>query len=278
MERLTIGNVEIRPILDAAVLMNPHQMFTKHADEMLEQYSEYIIDDRGLMGLSITSFVLRSAGKTIMIDTGLGNRRRPGFPRGNLADALAEAGIAREDVDIIVHTHLHIDHVGWNTVDNDKGEPEIFFPNARYVIQQPEWDYWMTPERLAEEGNAHLRECVEPLRDTGRIDFHNGETALDENLTLIGTPGHTPGHVSVGIASAGERAIIIGDASHHPAQLDHPDWSPNPDVDPVLSAKTREKLFEEAAADGRTWIAGHWQFPGIGRIVPLEGKRVFQAL
>jgi hypothetical protein len=83
---------------------------------------------------------------------------------------------------------------------------------------------------------------------------------------------------AIGIASQGERAVIIGDASHHPVQLEHPDWSPAFDTDPVLSAQSRDRLFDDCVADGRTWIAGHWQHPGFGRIVGLEGKRVFQAL
>jgi glyoxylase-like metal-dependent hydrolase (beta-lactamase superfamily II) len=117
-----------------------------------------------------------------------------------------------------------------------------------------------------------------PLKDSGRLDFAYAEEAIDENLTFVSSPGHTPGHVCIGIYSAGERAVIIGDASHHPVQLDHPDWSPAFDADPTVSSKTRDRLFDEAAADGRTWIAGHWPFPGIGRIVRLEGRRVFRAL
>jgi glyoxylase-like metal-dependent hydrolase (beta-lactamase superfamily II) len=278
METLTIGNVEIRPILDAAPLMDPRYFFPEHADQMIAEYPDLIVDPRQLMQLSITSFLVRSAGKTILIDSGLGNRRRPRFPRGNLDVRLQEAGVSPGDVDFVVHTHLHVDHVGWNTVENDRGEPEIFFPRARFEIQQAEWDFWMQPDKVNAEGNEHLKDCVEPLRHSGRIDFFHGEAAFDENLSFVATPGHTPGHVGIGVYSAGERAIIIGDASHHPAQIDHPDWSPQPDIDPVQSASTRSRLFDEAEADGRTWIAGHWPFPGIGRIVRLDGKRVFQAL
>jgi glyoxylase-like metal-dependent hydrolase (beta-lactamase superfamily II) len=213
------------------------------------------------------------------VDSGLGNRPRPNFPRGRLDEALADAGVAPGEIDAVLNTHLHIDHVGWNTIDLPDGRREVFFPNARFAIQQKEWDFWMTPEQMQQPGNAHLVECVEPLRDSGRIDFFTERgTAFDENLTFVASPGHTPGHVAIGIYSAGERAIIIGDASHHPVQLDHPDWSPAFDTDPVQSARTRDRLFDEAAADGRLWLAGHWPHPGIGRIVRLDGKRVFQAL
>jgi len=274
---VTIGNVQVTPLLDTPVLMNPQHFMPQHADRFLSDYG-HMADSRGLFNMSITTFLVRSAGKTILIDTGLGNRRRPNFPLGRLDERMAEAGVKPEEIDLVVHTHLHIDHVGWNTVDDAAGNRRIFFPNAQFCIQQPEWDYWMQPERLADPANAHLVECVEPLKDTGRIRFFGGEGALDDNLTFIPTPGHTPGHVAVGIVSAGEKAVIIGDASHHPVQLDHPDWSPAFDTDPVQSAKTRDRLFEDAAADGRIWIAGHWEYPGIGQIVRIGGKRVFRAL
>lgn len=154
----------------------------------------------------------------------------------------------------------------------------MYFPNAEFWYQQVEWDYSMQPERLAEPGNVHLVECVEPLKDTGRIKLVSQETAITPDLTYVSTPGHTPGHVAIGIASQGERAVIIGDASHHPVQLVHPDWSPSADWDPVMSAATRDRLFDWAIAEERTWIAGHWEHPGIGRLIRLDGKRQFRAL
>lgn len=277
LQNVRVGNVEITPLVDAPILMDPRYFLPQHAEQFYADYG-HEADERGLFSMSVTCFLVRSAGKTLLVDSGLGNRRRPNFPVGRLDEALRDAGLEPGEIDAVLNTHLHIDHVGWNTVDREDGTREIFFPNARFVIQQPEWDYWMTPERMAEPGNAHLVQCVEPLTNSGRIDFFNGEAAFDENLTFIATPGHTPGHVAIGIYSAGERAIIVGDASHHPAQLDHPDWSPTFDADPVQSAKTRDRLFDDAAADGRTWLAGHWPFPGIGRIVRLDGRRVFQAL
>lgn len=277
MHKATIGNVEVTALLDAPLLMNPHQFMPKHANAFLSEFG-HLADERGLMQMAITCYLLRSGGKNYLVDTGLGPRKRPGFPCGNLDLALRDAGLTPADIDAVVNTHLHIDHVGWNTFDRDDGTREVFFPNARFFIQQAEWDFWMTPERLAEPGNAHLVECVEPLRDSGRITFIGGEQAIDEHLTCVPTPGHTPGHVAVGIMSADERAVVIGDASHHPAQLLHPDWSPAFDIDPIQSAKTRDRLFDWAIEEQRTWIAGHWEHPGFGRLVRLDGKRVFQAL
>jgi glyoxylase-like metal-dependent hydrolase (beta-lactamase superfamily II) len=277
VQPVTIGNVEILPVLDTAALMNPRVFLPAVGEQVIAEYP-HLLDERQLLAISITTYLLRSDGRTYLVDTGVGPRRRAGLPRGHLNEALAEAGVDPAEVETIIHTHLHVDHVGWNTVDDDQGESRLFFPQASYLVQQVEWDHWMQPRFVDDPENAHLRECVRPLEGTGRIRFMKGEEAIDQNLTFISTPGHTPGHVAIGIYSAGERAILIGDASHHPFQLDHPDWSPGADTDPVQSATTRDRLFDAAAADGRTWIAGHWPFPGVGRIIRLNGRRVFQAL
>lgn len=278
MLKTTVGAVEITPIVDTPVLMRPQFLFG--ADRAVQFDAEYgeRADERGFYPMSITCYLVRSAGKTILVDTGIGPRRRPNFPPGRLPEALRDAGLEPGDVDVVVNTHLHLDHVGWNTYDDESGVAKVYFPRATWVIQQTEWDHWMRPEYLESEAQPHLAQCVAPIRDSGQVRLVSGEEPLDEHITFIPAPGHTPGHVAIGIASQGERAVIIGDASHHPAQLDHLDWSPGADTDPSLAAKTRDRLFDEAAADGRLWIAGHWEYPGLGRIVRLDGKRVFRAL
>lgn len=277
MNTARIGNVEVTAIIDTPVLMNPRTFLPGHGDQFLEEFG-HLADSRGLFPMAITCYLVRSTGKTILIDSGLGNRKRPGFPTGHLDESLREAGVGPAEIDIVLNTHLHIDHVGWNTVDGEDGTREVFFPNARFVFQQQEWDYWMQPHFLEQPANAHLVECVLPLRDGGRVELVTHEKAIDEHLTFVPTPGHTPGHVAIGIMSAGERGVITGDASHHPVQLIHPDWSPAADTDPVQSAKTRDALFDRAIAERLVWIAGHWEYPGMGRLVRLDGKRIFQAL
>ena len=278
MHSIKIGNVEITAVLDSGMLMNPHFFMPEHSEQMLAEYSN-LADERGLMRMAVTTYLLRSGGKNILVDTGIGSRRRQGLPVGHLDETLGQAGIAPSDIDIVLNTHLHVDHVGWNTIDAEDGTKRIFFPNARFLFQQAEWDYWMTPERLADPGNAHLVECVAPLAaEDGRVQMVDTEYAVDEHISFIPTPGHTPGHVAIGIMSNGERAVIAGDSSHHPVQLLHPDWSPPAlDVDPIQSATTRDALFERVIDEERTWIAGHWEYPGFGRIFRLEGKRTFQA-
>ena len=274
---VTIGNVQITPVVDTELLGNPRMFMPDHADEMLAEFAADV-DQRGLIAMSITCYLLRSGGKTMLVDTGLGNRRRPGYPPGHLDESLREAGVSPGEIDVVLNTHMHLDHVGWNTVDAEDGSRQVFFPNARFIFQGVEWEYFMAPERRSLPANAYLTECVEPLEGGDRVTVADTEFAVDEQVSFIPTPGHTPGHVAIAIYSNGERAVIGGDASHHPAQLIHPDWSPAFDLDPVQSAKSRDALFERVIDAQATWIAGHWKYPGMGRIVRLDGKRQFRAL
>lgn len=275
MRQVRIGAVEVLPLVDTHLLGDPRVFLPQHADRFLAEYP-HLFDERGLLHMTITCFLVRSAGRTWLVDTGLGPRRRPSFPRGRLDQALREVGVGPEDVDAVVHTHLHVDHVGWNTVESSAGTPRPYFPRAVHHVQRAEWEFWMRPEFLDGGDHPHLRECVVPVAD--RVQLHEGEVPLDAHLVFVAAPGHTPGHVAIGIVSGGERGLIAGDVSHHPVQLDHPDWSPVFDVEPELAAKTRARLFDEAADDGRLWMAGHWPDSGIGRILRVDGKRTFRAL
>ncbi|GBD23296.1 N-acyl homoserine lactonase AiiA [bacterium HR29] len=275
MRVVRIGSVEVLPLVDTYLLGDPRIFMPKHAEAFLGEYP-HLLDERGLLRMTITCFLVRSAGKTWLVDTGIGPRRRPNFPAGKLDQALREAGLGPADIDGVIHTHLHIDHVGWNTVPGPDGAPQPYFPRAEHRAQRAEWQFWMRPEHLEGDAQPHLAECVAPVAD--RFRLQDGEEAIDDHLVFVPAPGHTPGHVAIGIASQGERALIVGDASHHPVQLDHPDWSPAFDVDPDLAARTRARLFDDAASDGRVWMAGHWPDSGIGRIVRVDGRRVFRAL
>jgi glyoxylase-like metal-dependent hydrolase (beta-lactamase superfamily II) len=277
MKTVKIGSVEITALLDAPFLQNPKVLAPEHADELAAEFRD-ALDQRGLFMGAVTCYLVRADGQLILVDTGIGPRKRPGFPAGHLDEALRAAGVRPDEIDVVVHTHLHTDHIGWNTYDAEDGRAVVFFPKARFVIQQAEWDYWMSAAMLAEPRNAALRECVEPLRDSGRLQFTQGEETFGKNLVFISVPGHTPGHVAVGIADAGERGVIIGDASHHPFHVAHPDWVTPLDWDPAQAATSRDRLFDRAADEQRLVLAGHWQHPGWGHIVRLDGKRSFRAL
>lgn len=274
MKSFTIGNVEVLPLADAGFGVPAEFLLPAHAAELTANHSESLVD--GLVPLSVTTFLVRSGSRTYLVDTGVGGVQRENLPLGALDAQLREAGVAPSEIDVVIHTHLHGDHTGWNLLPDANGEWQFYFSKAVHYIQQKEWDYWMAPERLA--ATLKTRELVAPLAGGGRVRFQQSEGPIDEILVYIPTPGHTPGHVSIGIASAGERAVITGDVSHFTAQVEHPDWSPVFDIDPGLAAETRAKLMDACERDARTWFAGHYPYPGAGQILRVEGKRIFRGI
>jgi glyoxylase-like metal-dependent hydrolase (beta-lactamase superfamily II) len=271
---LRVGNVQLVALLDSSALCDIRSFLPEFAGSMIEEYKD-VLDELPLVRLPTICWLVRSSGQTILVDTGIGGRGRPGQVMGHLDQRLRDVNVAPGEITTIVTTHMHSDHVGWNTVDGPDGAPRPFFPNARFLWQTAEWDYWTQPAKLAEPGNDHLSECVVAPAEMGRVTFVDGEDAITPELTFVPTPGHTPGHVAVGIYSSGERAIMIGDVSHHPVQVTHPDWSVVWDADPAQAARTRDRLFDHAMMHDQTVLTNHWPYPGFGRIVAVKSKRIF---
>jgi glyoxylase-like metal-dependent hydrolase (beta-lactamase superfamily II) len=276
---IEIGNVEITAVVDAAVPRAPrHACFPALPDEAFAPFAEFMADDGVSIPITITSFLVRSEGKTILVDTGIGAKGRAYFPNGRLPEALGEIGVGVDDIDIVLATHIHVDHVGWHTTAVGDGFAPTF-PKATYVFNRPEWEFFTSPEESAPEDRLYVRDSILPLRETGAdIQLVDGEYALTDDLTLLQTPGHTPAHVSVAIASQGEAGVIIGDVCHHPAQVTNTDWSPIFDMNPVLSARSREALMQKIEAERMTMLAGHFAAPGFGRVVLMEGQRYWRGL
>jgi glyoxylase-like metal-dependent hydrolase (beta-lactamase superfamily II) len=172
-------------------------------------------------------------------------------------------GWTRERVDAVVCTHLHVDHVGWNTMRVD-GQWVPTFPHARYLIGRREYEHW----RGEDEGEtqAILGDSVQPIFDAGLADLVELDHRISPEIRLIPSTGHTPGHVCVRIESEGEAAVITGDMSHHPCQMAHPDWSPAFDGDPAAAAVTRGRLFAEWADQPVLVIGTHYATPTAGRV------------
>jgi glyoxylase-like metal-dependent hydrolase (beta-lactamase superfamily II) len=272
---LRVGNVEIIPLLDAAFPAPPvSALFPSIPPEAWVPYKEHLEGDGRTMPLPVSCFLVRSNGKTVLVDSGIGAKSRPGMPNGRLPDALAQAGVSFDEIDIVLATHIHVDHVGWHTTLRD-GALVPTFPRARHVFNRAEWDYWTQPD--VAKATAYVVDCVLPLQGAATVDLVDGEHKLTDEITLLPTPGHTPAHTSVAIMSAGEAAVIIGDVCHHPAQVSE-GWSPVFDMNPALSAESREKLLQRIEADRMTVIAGHFAHPGFGRVVRVEGKRYWRAL
>jgi glyoxylase-like metal-dependent hydrolase (beta-lactamase superfamily II) len=267
---IRIGNVEVRSIVDSQFSIPSAMAFATVAEEeRARHFGESCT-------LTISSFLVRSGGRTLLVDTGIGPTGNPGFgiAPGTLPEQLAGAGVRPEDVDLVVLTHLHVDHVGWNTVEQD-GRRAPRFPNARYLVREGELTYWKNPELWQ---NAPIEAQVLPLEEAGAIDTYDGEHRLTEDLTLIPSPGHTPGHTTIAIASAGEHGFILGDVAHHPAQITAPEHGPAFDVDPEQARASRRGLFDRAVEVNGLLIAGHFPPPGFGRVAVADGRRYWQGV
>jgi glyoxylase-like metal-dependent hydrolase (beta-lactamase superfamily II) len=219
---------------------------------------------------SVHSLVLEVDERRIVVDTCIGNdKERPMLPfwsrlQGPFLEDLDKAGFPPNQIDTVVCTHLHVDHVGWNTRLVD-GKWRPTFPNARYLLARPEWEHWSAD---AEPGNqAVLADSVRPVFDAGLVDLVEVDHAVDVAIRLEPTPGHTPGHVSVHVRSRGEEAVITGDLVHHPAQFARPHWGAIVDHDRALADRTR-RAFMESYADTPVLVIGtHFAGPTAGHLV-----------
>jgi glyoxylase-like metal-dependent hydrolase (beta-lactamase superfamily II) len=235
--------------------------------------AEQVLDD-GRAPISFHSFIVRAPGCTIVVDTCVGNDREGldfavwnGLQTDYL-ETFAATGVAPEAVDVVLCTHLHVDHIGWNTRKAD-GAWVPTFPNARYLIDRGEYEYWRAHAEEGEVG-ALLRQSLDPIEAAGLlelIDARAGHAVCDE-VALTPTPGHTPGHVSVRITSQGETALITGDALHHPSQIARTDWGSVSDWDPAMAVKSRRALLSSCEACGGLLIGTHFAGDPAGRIRP----------
>ncbi len=227
------------------------------------------VDADGKPVASVHALVLEAPGCTVVVDTCVGNDKERSIPfwsglQTRFLEDLEAAGPGVAAVDAVVCTHLHIDHVGWNTRLVD-GRWEPTFPNARYLLGRTEWEHWSA------EGDADtqqiLADSVRPVFDADQVDLVETDHRVCDEIRLEPTPGHTPGHVSVRVSSQGEEAIITGDLMHHPSQIAHPEWCAIVDSDRDQALDTR-RGFIERCADAPTLVIGtHFAGPTAGRIV-----------
>ena len=218
---------------------------------------------------SVHALVVEAPDRTVVVDTCVGNDKQRSIPfwnelqTGFLADFEA-SGTALEDIDAVVCTHLHIDHVGWNTRLVD-GRWQPTFPKARYLLGRTEWEHWSQAEDA--DTRQILGDSVRPVFDAGQVDLVESDHRLCDEIWLEPTPGHTPGHVSVRIASRGEQAVITGDLMHHPCQIAHPDWCAVVDSDRDQALETRRSFLARYADTPTLVIGTHFAGPTAGRLV-----------
>jgi len=224
----------------------------------------------------IQALCLETGGGKIMVDTCIGPRQLPeayaGLSNeGSFIETLTAAGFGRDDVDLVICTHLHFDHVGWNTIgENSQWIPT--FRKARYVVAKPDYEHWKAASG-EEKASPNLPSCDDallPLFDAGVVDLVEVDHRVSDAIRLVSTPGHTPGHVSVSITSQGESALITGDSAHHPVQLEEPGWFSLADADPGMSSATRRRLVREYADTSVLIVGTHFPPPTAGHLVTTQ--------
>ena len=223
--------------------------------------------EEGRLKMSIHSLVVETPTRRIVVDTGLGNdkqgRNVPTWNNRNepFLETMTAAGFAPDSIDTVLCTHLHVDHVGWNTkLVGGKWVPA--FTNARYVFGRTEYEHWRDHSDEPDKA-AVFNDSVQPIVEAGKADLVASDSKVCDEITLIPTPGHSPGHMSLHIYSDGEQGLITGDVAHHPCQMAHLDWSSTADSDPVQSIVTRRELFGRFADTPTLVIGGHF---GAARI------------
>jgi glyoxylase-like metal-dependent hydrolase (beta-lactamase superfamily II) len=271
-----VGDIEITQLSDGMLEFDLCNFFPTIEESNWSPYESHLHEHN--VRFNLGSYLIRGGGKTILVDTGLGPRpaETPDVPWGQLMNDFKAKGIRPEDVDMVVMTHLHRDHVGWNlTPQGGKYVPT--FPKARYWMSKKDWDTShqsdVQPTRY-----PNAPSCVWPLAELGLVEFMNGEHSITRELTAVPTPGHTPGHMSILVTSKGERALVLGDAAHSPVQVLEPDWVSRADMDPDLTRQTRKALLDRLEREQILVAAGHFEAPGFGRIVRLEGRRYWRGL
>jgi glyoxylase-like metal-dependent hydrolase (beta-lactamase superfamily II) len=268
MSQWRIGDVTVTKIVEQEVSGGSRSLLPDTTPEWLEQY---LTQGDGCLRLSVHSFVVETPTNRIIVDTCLGNDKQNRLvPYWNnrqgafLAD-LADAGFPAGSIDTVVNTHLHADHVGWNTSLRN-GEWAPTFPQARYLFSRAEYQYWRVNTAHADTRHA-LADSVTPIVDAGLADLVETGHRICEEVSLIPTLGHTPGHVSVHIVSQGEEALITGDFMHHPCQIAHPDFDLTSDSDPTRGIRTRREMFERLAGRPVLLLISHFAGATAGHIL-----------
>jgi glyoxylase-like metal-dependent hydrolase (beta-lactamase superfamily II) len=265
IDRIVEGTHSLRPALEMMIGLTPEQL--EESRPWLT--AAHALDANDGIALTFQSFLVRTPHHLILVDSCIGNDKtlptRPWWHQKSdthFMDGLRGLGVSVEQIDYVMCTHMHVDHVGWNTRLTD-GRWVPTFPNARYVFSRAEHAYWQAEDAKAE--NHVYRESVLPVVEAGRADMVEAEHALGDHVRLLPTPGHTPGHFSVRLGRRDE-AVVSGDALHSPLQCRYPEMSVIFDTDPAQAAASRRALLERYVDTGTICCMTHFPSPSFGRL------------
>jgi len=270
--RWKVGRVKITKVVELETVGSTRFILPLATNEEIRKLPWLIPDfatEEGRLKMSIHALVVETPSHRIVVDTGLGNdkegRSVPTWNnrQGPFLETLTDAGFPPDSINTVLCTHLHVDHVGWNT-RLVGGQWVPTFANARYVFGKTEYEHWRDHSHEPDKA-AVFDDSVKPIVDAGKAELIPSDHKLCDEMSLIPTPGHSPGHMSVLIRSDGEEGLLTGDVAHHPCQMAHLGWSSTADSDPVQSAATRRQLFSRFADRPTLVIGGHYNAGRIQR-------------
>jgi len=274
MNNWQVGNVKITRVIEMQVSGGSKFILpdaTRDAVQKIDWLTPHFAEPDGRLIMSIHALIIEAGDRRIVVDTCLGNDKERGIPGWNMRhgpflEDISAAGYPRESIDTVLCTHLHVDHVGWNTMwVDEKWVPT--FPNARYLFGRTEWDHWSQEQNSQARGEDIIGDSVQPIVDANLADLVDSNHKVTDEIWLEPTPGHTPGHVSVRISSQGEDALITGDFMHHPCQMARPNWRSSADYDGEWAENTRNDLLEQYADQPVLVIGTHFATPTAGHIL-----------
>jgi glyoxylase-like metal-dependent hydrolase (beta-lactamase superfamily II) len=268
---LVVGDIRLTMIPDGYHRSDPIATFVGSTRQDWDAH-RHLLDDNGRLVMTMGALLAELAdGQRVLIDLGFGARTvilaelGLEFWGGRLLTSLASVGLEPADIDAVLYSHLHLDHVGWTT-NRDNGA--LTFDRARHVMFRSEWDHWIT--RTGTGGPTE--QDVEAL--AGRVELLDGESEIVPGIHIVATPGHTPGHCSFLVSSGVQRAVVLGDAIHCPIQISHPEWAFAQDVNPDAARRSREQLLRELDAPDTVIVGPHFPDAVFGRVlagvVPLR--------
>jgi glyoxylase-like metal-dependent hydrolase (beta-lactamase superfamily II) len=273
IRRWTVGDVKITSVMESAEAIPWAPLFPAEASEIYKKYDWLVprfITPEGNIILAVQAFVIEAGGRRIVVDTCVGNEKQreighcTDLQTAFMEDMIA-AGFPPETIDTVLCTHLHFDHVGWNTrLVNGRWVPT--FPKARYLFARREWEFCKSLLKENTTDVRHLLDSVQPVLDAGLADLVETDHRLTDELWLEATHGHTPGHVSLHILSRGQHAIVTGDVFHNPVQFAEPEMCSFACVDKEMSGKTRRRILETYENKAARIVAVHFNDP-VGWIV-----------
>jgi glyoxylase-like metal-dependent hydrolase (beta-lactamase superfamily II) len=276
---IAVGDVNVTALLDVDVPFSVpvEEVFPGHGADAWASHRERYPEAFGPEGAwryVVTCYLVRAGGRCVLVDTGCGpsSLAFPGFigTGGALPDRLAGLEVSPEEIDTVLITHVHPDHVG-GVMTRGAGEPAPAFPRARVLLPRIDWETWSRREVQDAFPVPYVGDTIALLVESGSVDLIDGPQQLTPELALAPTPGHTPGSTSVLIDSGGERAILVGDVWLHPAQVTDPSLDCGFDMDRPTARRTRSALAERIAQEARTMGACHFPEP-FGQLVRLDGR------